>query len=349
MLPHFINHWFHRIGIPTVAHEDAAAIARLESRDRQRFALVPTPLEPASRLSAALGMAARLLLKRDDYTSFAFGGNKVRKLEYVLTQRAVDACDVIITSGGVQSNHARVTAACAARLGKRCVLVLNGNAPEHPSGNALLQRLYGAEIVYVDSRQARTETVRRIAGDIAANGLRPFVVPLGASTPEGALGYASAAVEFAHQLDGGDGAGVVWVFISASSCGTLAGLLLGFGLAGMADVQLVGVSADETADYIYRESRALAQRAGELIGWTGSLPEGTPVPDDGFVGGGYGVPTAESQEAIALFARTEGCALDPVYTAKAAAALISYARAGRFDARDTVVFWHTGGAPALFA
>jgi 1-aminocyclopropane-1-carboxylate deaminase/D-cysteine desulfhydrase-like pyridoxal-dependent ACC family enzyme len=332
-----------------VSNDNAAAIAQLESRERQRFALLPTPLEPAPRLSEALGLDGTLLLKRDDYTSFAFGGNKVRKLEYVLTQRAVDACDVIITSGGVQSNHARVTAACAARLGKRCVLVLNGRAPERPSGNALLQRLYGAEIVYVDSREARTETVQRVAGDIIADGLRPLVVPLGASTPEGALGYASAALEFAQQLGGANRDKALWVFISASSCGTLAGLLLGFSLAGIDYVQLVGASADETADYIYHESRALAQDAARLIGWTGELRAETPLADARFVGQGYAIPTPESQEAIALFARTEGCALDPVYTAKAAAALISYARDGRFDARDTVVFWHTGGTPGLFA
>jgi 1-aminocyclopropane-1-carboxylate deaminase/D-cysteine desulfhydrase-like pyridoxal-dependent ACC family enzyme len=174
-------------------------------------------------------------------------------------------------------------------------------------------------------------------------------VPIGASNAEGALGYARAALELKEQLGAIGAKGAVWVFISASSCGTVAGLLLGTTLAGMDRVQLVGISADATADEIVSECRRIAQEAGDLLGWKGSLPEHAPLASAAFVGEGYGIPTSESREATDLFARLEGCVLDPVYSAKAAAGLIAWMRAGRFDPEDTVVFWHTGGMPAVFA
>ncbi len=328
-------------------HDDV--LARLDSLPRQPFGFYPTPLERAPRLEQTLSRRPpRLFLKRDDYTGFGLGGNKVRKLEHVLTPERMAETEVIITSGGVQSNHARVTAACAARLGKRCVLVLNGERSAQAQGNALLQAMYGAEIVYVGSRDEREPRVAQIADELRADGARPLVVPIGASTGEGALGYVRALLELKSQLAELETNGAVWLFISSSSCGTLAGLLLGVTLAEMSYVQLVGMSADATAEAIVSESRRIAREAGALLGWTGTLPDGAPLASAAFVGDGYGIPTLQSKEAIDLFARMEGCVLDPVYSAKAAAGMIAWMRANRFDPNDTVVFWHTGGVPAVF-
>jgi 1-aminocyclopropane-1-carboxylate deaminase/D-cysteine desulfhydrase-like pyridoxal-dependent ACC family enzyme len=342
-------------GLPTRSNGqtlamDDAVLARLDSMPRQPFGFYPTPFERAPRLAHALSpQPPRLFLKRDDYTGFGLGGNKVRKLEYVLTPERMAHTDVIITSGGVQSNHARVTAACAAKLGKRCILVLNGARAAQPRGNALLQSMYGAEIVYVGSRDERAPRTELIAEELRVGGVRPLVVPIGASNGEGALGYVRAALELKAQLAEAGTDGAVWVFISASSCGTLAGLLLGVTLAGMSHVQLVGMSADATAEEIVSESRRIAQEAGSLLGWKGALPEHAPLASAAFVGDGYGIPTPQSREAIEMFARLEGCVLDPVYSSKAAAGMIAWMRADRFDPQDTVVFWHTGGVPAVFA
>ncbi|HSL71881.1 MAG TPA: pyridoxal-phosphate dependent enzyme [Longimicrobiales bacterium] len=329
----------------------AAARERLRALAHQSFGFYPTPLEALPRLRAALGARApRLLIKRDDYTGFALGGNKVRKLEYELAPERVRDVDVLITAGGFGSNHARVTAAAAARLGLRCILVLNGTPPDPPRGNALLQRLFGAEIIPVAAREERAPRMQQIAAELAAQGQRALVVPLGASTPQGALGYAVAALELAAQLKiiprGSD---PIWLVVSASSAGTLAGLLLGLALAERADVRTIGVSPDDPAAGIRDTARRTAQDAADLLGYSLKLDPETPIVTSDYVGGGYGVPTDASTEALRQFARTEGVVLDPVYTAKAAACLIDWVQSARFAADDTVVFWHTGGHPALFA
>jgi L-cysteate sulfo-lyase len=323
------------------------ALSTLESWPHQNFGFYPTPLEPLERLRAGLGASApRLLIKRDDYTGFALGGNKVRKLEYELGPDRVCDIDVLITSGGFGSNHARVTAAAAAHLGKRCILVLNGPPPDPPRGNALLQQLFGAEIVNVRERTERAPRMQEIASELEADGLRALIVPLGASTPCGALGYARAALELQQQLPPDDTN--VSIIVSASSAGTLAGLLLGLQLAGLSAVQTIGVSPDDPAGEIRTRALDIARGAAQLLEFPfQSLPH-QPIVTDAYVGQGYGIPTDASGEAIDTFARYEGILLDPVYTAKAAACMIDWIRQGKFTERDTLLFWHTGGQPALF-
>jgi 1-aminocyclopropane-1-carboxylate deaminase/D-cysteine desulfhydrase-like pyridoxal-dependent ACC family enzyme len=326
------------------------ALRRLAGTAHQRLGFYPTPLEQLDRLRAQLeGAPPRLLIKRDDYTGFALGGNKVRKLEYELAPERVRPVDVLITAGGYGSNHCRVTAAAAAHLGKRCILVQNGTPPDPPRGNALLQRLFGAESVHVADRAQRTATMQDLAADLERAGQRSLIVPLGASTPRGALGYVRAALELAQQLrDAGINTDRTTIVLSASSAGTLAGLLAGLPLAGLAHAQLLGVSPDDPAAQIRDTAREIAQGAADLLAAPLELPGEQPTVNADFVGEGYGIPTRASRAAIDLFARTEGIVLDPVYTAKAAACLIEHVRSEQFHTDDVVIFWHTGGHPALF-
>ena len=311
-------------------------------------ALQPTPIEELSRLRAVLVAAAgasrvpRLLVKRDDALPFAMGGNKVRKMR-LLVRRALDeGADTLITMGGVQSNHARVTAAMAAATGMKSVLVLNGTPSPRPSGNALLQQLFGAEIVLVDTREAREPMMREVAQRLEGEGRRPYVVPLGGSTAEGALAYADAFVEMASQI-----APPEWIVHATSSGGTQAGLAAGAALTG-ARTGILGVSADDPEPVIEAVVARLLREIGEQVGVPDLTYDRVDV-DASQVGLGYGIPTSESDAALALAARTEGLLLDPVYTAKAMAGLIAAVRSGTFDADETVLFWHTGGLPALFA
>jgi 1-aminocyclopropane-1-carboxylate deaminase/D-cysteine desulfhydrase-like pyridoxal-dependent ACC family enzyme len=303
----------------------------------------PTPVEELSRLRAALGGGPRLLVKRDDTLPFG-GGNKVRKLALVAAQALAEGADTLITCGGVQSNHARATAAVAARFGLRAVLVHNGAPPTRLAGNALLGDLYGAERVYVDSREARAPTMASLATQLRAEGRRPFVIPLGASTALGAAAYVRAIAELLSQ-----GVRPDVIVHACASGGTQAGLVIGCHLHGL-DTRIVGISADEPEVVLGAEVRRLVDETCAAYALRGTrVPAAAVTVDDGFIGGGYGVPTAESTAALQRFARTEALLLDPTYTAKAAAALIAGVGDGRFRADQTVLFWHTGGVPGLFA
>ncbi len=327
-------------------------LEHLDGLSREPLAFTPTPLLPAPRLREALGPdAPSILLKMDAWTGFGLGGNKVRKLEYVLGARDPEV-DTLLTTGGVQSNHARVTAAAAARMGLRCILVLDGTAPQEPRGNALLHRLLGAEIRMVATREERPAALEAAAAEVQAAGGRPLVIPLGASTPRGALGYVRAAVELHTQLAAlpGPPPGRTWIFLSSSSCGTLAGLALGFALLEAEGIRLVGVSADVPEAEILARTREIAEGAAALLEAVPPLPPHRLVSaSDAQVGEGYGIPTAASREALELTARTTGVILDPVYTSKAMAGLLDHVRAGRIGRDDRVVFLHTGGHPALFS
>jgi 1-aminocyclopropane-1-carboxylate deaminase/D-cysteine desulfhydrase-like pyridoxal-dependent ACC family enzyme len=328
---------------------DHDALDRLARWPRRRFADLPTPLLRVDRLADHLGVP-RAYVKMDAETGFALGGNKVRKLEFELAPDRLNGVTCLITAGGPQSNHCRVTAAAAARLGLRCMLVLNGPEPEHPTGNARLHRLFGAEIVTVQDRTLRDPTMEEAARRIADEGGRALILPLGASTGLGSLGYAVAAVELCEQLDRlDDGCTGSAVWLSSSSCGTLAGLILGLALLGRSDLRLVGVSADATAAQLRETSLALASEGAGLLGsWI--QPERIRCEtDDTQVGAGYGLPTEASRSATDAFARLEGIVLDPTYSSKAAAGM--FASVGRGDIRtgERVVFLHTGGAPGLLA
>jgi 1-aminocyclopropane-1-carboxylate deaminase/D-cysteine desulfhydrase-like pyridoxal-dependent ACC family enzyme len=299
-------------------------------------------VEPLPRLADRLGAGPRLLIKRDDAIPFAFGGNKVRKLAFVAARAQADGADTLITAGGIQSNHARATAAVAATLGMRAVLVANGVEPERPTANALLDRLLGADVVYVPTREARAPAIREQASRIREAGGRPYEIPIGASVPLGALGFVHAILELLEQIPAPD-----VIVHSTSSGGTQAGLVAGCRLLKL-PTRVVGVSADAPSAELQAEVQRIVSGIGALLGV--NLDQGTAIEvDDRFVGSGYGMPTAASREAIELLARTEAVFLDPTYTAKAMAGLLAYVRQQRFPAAQTVLFWHTGGQVGLFA
>ena len=322
---------------------DRAALERLHALPRLPLTIAPTPVDDLSRLGLELGGGPTLLVKRDDAIPFGFGGNKIRKLQLVAAQALAEGADTLITCGGIQSNHARATASVAARLGLGCVLVANGTPPARPSANALLDRLLGADVRYVASREARAPGMEDAATELRAKGRRPFVIPLGASTPLGAAAYAMAVTELLAQAPAPD-----WIILSTSSGGTQAGLIAGCRLHRL-PTRVLGISADDPADVLTGEVRRILGGLEELIDCPrGSLTDAPIEMDDGFVGGGYGVPTPQSTEAIELCARREALFLDPTYTGKAMAGLIARGRARELGT-GTVLFWHTGGQVGLFA
>ena len=319
-----------------------AALARFPSVP---LLVSPTPVEPLPRLSSRLGGGPRLFIKRDDAIPFGFGGNKVRKLALVAAQARAENADTLMTAGGVQSNHARATAAAAARLGMRAVLVANGTPPQRKTANALLDDLLGAEVVYVGSRDERMSKVQELAANLRAEGRRPFAIPIGASTPLGALAFALAVAELVDQMPAPD-----VIVHSTSSGGTQAGLVAGCRLLAL-PTRVIGVSADDSSSALETQVNAIVTGVGELLQLDpAALAAGTAIEvDDRFVGGGYGVPSDQSREAIELTARSEAIFLDPTYTSKAMAGLIAYVRDGAFGEGETVLFWHTGGQVGLFA
>src|SRR5262245_2259972 len=297
------------------------------------------------RLAARLGAPdLPMLIKRDDAIAFGFGGNKVRKLAFVAAAAQAEGADTLITAGGVQSNHARATAAAAAKFGMRAILVANGAAPAKPSANALLDRLLGAEVVHVATREERTPKMAELADRLRTEGRRPFVIPIGASTPLGALGFVLAVAELLDQLPVPDA-----IVHSSSSGGTQAGLVAGCRLLGI-KTKVIGVSADAASASLQNDVAAIVDGIAELLPG-GRLADGsTPIEvDDSFVGDGYGMRTAASTAAIELRAQTQPLSLDRTYSAKAMAGLIAYVRDRRFTRDQTVVFWHTGGQVGLFA
>ena len=319
--------------------------SRLEALPRRRLAPLQTPLDPAPRLSAAIGV--EVWLKRDDVGSVGLAGNKVRKLELLLAEALEAGSDTVVTVGAAQSNHARATAAACAALGLRCRLVLGG-AETAPAANVLLDGVFGAELVLPGTVTwgALEARVAAEAAQLREDGARVAELPLGGSTPLGALGFALAYLELSAQL-GDRGLSAEAVVHASTSGGTHAGLLVGRAVAG-GGPGVLGVAA---ADDIHPDADAhhgrLAAEAAALIG-LGRAPGPADVAlERGFVGPGYGEPDDATLDAIDLLARTEGVLCDPVYSGKALAALVDGARRRRW--RGPVVFWHTGGWQAAFA
>ena len=325
----------------------ATALAALMSLRAVPLSPHPTPIDELARLAAEAGgpRAPRLLMKRDDLLSFGCGGNKVRKIQTVVAEALTEGADTLVTCGGAQSNHARVTAAAGAALGLHVVLVLNGQPQTAPTGNARLDALFGAEIRYVASRDERTPAMHTVASELRARGRRPFIIPLGASTPTGALGFARGVAEVAAA-----GIRPTVIVHASSSGGTQAGLIAGCALIGL-DARVIGVSADESSASLSRTVGDLLDGMAARIGAKRATLAGDRdiEVDDSQVGAGYGIATPASIEALELTARREGILLDPVYTAKAMAGLLARFRAGAFSSDDTVLFWHTGGQTGFFA
>jgi len=309
---------------------------------RLHFAHLPTPVEELPRLSAALG-GPRILVKRDDQTGLAFGGNKTRKLEFLVAEAQEHGARMLISAGAIQSNHCRQTAAAAARFGLECTLVLTGELPKTPSANLLLDQLFGARIVNVEDRKDRDRTLQKTFDKAASEGKKPYLVPYGGSSATGALGYAYGMEELMKQNVHAD-----WILFGTSSGGTHAGLVLGQRLFGFKG-RVLGISIDESVDWLKKNVSALASSASEKLGKRIRFVTGDVLANDDYCRAGYGVLTDAEREAVKLFAQNEGLLLDPVYTGRAAAGMIDLIRRGFFARNQTVLFWHTGGGPALFA
>jgi D-cysteine desulfhydrase family pyridoxal phosphate-dependent enzyme len=321
----------------------SAALERFRGLPRLRLGCYPAPVEEMPRLRAATGSdAPRLFIKREDYAGPGFGGNKVRKLEYVFAEAQRQGVDTVLTIGTIRSNHARVTAAFAARLGMECHLILNGKSFENPASR-FLDELYGATIHPVSASQIREATMRQIAEDLRAQGRTTMEIPLGASDVLGAAGYIGAALEIAESGQTFDA-----IFHCSSSGGTQAGLDAGLQLIESPS-RLIGVSCDNSGQSIAAYVSEVRDGIAEFLGLGRPALQRPLEVDDRFTGPGYGVLTPESQEALRLLARTEGIVLDPVYTAKAMAALLARVRAGEFKPDQSILFLHTGGQLALFA
>jgi D-cysteine desulfhydrase family pyridoxal phosphate-dependent enzyme len=309
---------------------------------RINFAHLPTPIETLPRLSEALG-GPRLLIKRDDQTGLAFGGNKTRKLEFLVAEAREQGAKTLISGGALQSNHCRQTAAAAARFGLNCVLVLTGEKPEQPSANLLLDELFGAQVVYVAERKDRDGILEQTFDRALEEGQKPYLVPYGGSSPTGALGYAFAMKELMEQ-----DVHVDWIVFATSSGGTHAGLLLGQRLFG-AKAKVLGISIDESEEWLKSHVADLASAASEKLGPRVAFTPADVLVNAHYCQAGYGVLTEPEREAIHLLAKHEGLLLDPVYTGRAAAGMIDLIRRNFFQKDETVLFLHTGGQPALFA
>jgi D-cysteine desulfhydrase family pyridoxal phosphate-dependent enzyme len=304
------------------------------------LAHLPTPLEPMDRLASALGIAAgRLYVKRDDCTGLAGGGNKARKLNYLCADAVAQGADTLVTGGGRQSNHVRMTIAAANKLGLHACAVLSSDEPTTASGNVVLDYVLAPEFVWAGrlAYYPLEEKIAAVCDDLRAQGRAPYQIPIGGATPIGALGYIDAADEIVDQL----GEVPALTVTADGSGGTHSGLVAGFGDHGC----VVGFDVGTRPDLdlvVPREAAAAAKLTGR------AEPVGDVRVDHDYFGADYGAPTDAAREALHLFATTEGLLLDPVYSGKAAAGLLDYARTGRLPTEGPIVFVHTGGVPALF-
>ncbi len=315
---------------------------------RVRLAHLPTPLEPLPRLSETLGVD--LWIKRDDCTGLAGGGNKTRKLEFLLGEAFEQDADTLVTQGAVQSNHVRQTAAAAAAHGLNCEVILEertgSKATDYTrNGNVLLDRLFGAGVRSVPGGSDMPAELEKTAAEVRVRGGRPYVIPGGGSNPVGALGYVDCAREIVIQADDLD-LQIDRIVTATGSAGTHAGLVAGLAVMGT-DIPVLGIGVRAPKDKQEANVLKLAEETAALLGRPGCVPPGMVVADCDYVGAGYGLIDQGVADALMLAARTDGIVLDPVYSAKAMKGLIALARAGRFEG-ERVVFLHTGGAQGIF-
>jgi len=308
---------------------------------RLRFAALPTPIEEVPRLSQSLH-GPRILVKRDDLTGLGLGGNKTRKLEFLLAEAMANGSHTLITTGAVQSNHCRQTAAAAALFGLDCILVLAGERPETISGNLLLDHLFGAEILWT-TRPQREQVLQAAFNQAWEQGRRPYLVPYGGSSPTGAAAYAFAIQELVGQTTAVD-----WLVFASSSGGTQAGLVVGARIFGF-PARILGISVDEPQHNLQARVAEIATATTDFLGEPQQFSPSDILVNADYLGAGYGILGEPEIEAIHLFARQAGLLLDPVYTGRAAAGLIDLIRKGFFRSEETILFLNTGGAPALFA
>jgi D-cysteine desulfhydrase family pyridoxal phosphate-dependent enzyme len=306
---------------------------------RTRLAVLPTPLHALPRFSEAVGR--EVWIKRDDLTGLATGGNKVRKIELLAAEALRSGADVLVSVGAPQSNHARTVAAAASVMGLDCHLIMSGSRPARPTGNLALDEFLGATMHFAASKDwtILAEVTQSVATELERRGARPYVIPVGGSVPLGAVAFTAAYFELQSQLDAA-GVRPSAILHASSSGGTQAGLELGRMLAGD-NAPILGVDVAKITDPLARTVEQLVRGAADLLCAEIGHPDPTVV--DGYLGDGYAIATAESNEAMRLLAATEGIVADPVYTAKALQAL------SKEDLDGPVVFWHTGGVPAFFS
>jgi len=318
---------------------------------RRRYTPGPTPLESAPALSRTLG-GPNVYLKRDDLTGLTSGGNKTRKLEFLVAEALAQGADTLITVGAVQSNHCRLTLAAAVKEGLKCRLVLEQRVPgsyrPQASGNNFLFGLLGVEaITVVEAGQDLAAAMEAVAQDVRREGGRPYIIPGGGSNPLGSLGYVACFEEIlAQSFD--QGLRIDHIVCASGSAGTHAGLLAGAAGSSSA-IPITGINVRRPRAEQEGNVHALAQAVAELAGARGGVLHEAVVCLDDWIGPGYSLPTPEMVEAVKLCARLEGVLLDPVYTGKAMAGLIGLVRRGVFQPGENVVFLHTGGSPALYA
>lgn len=325
----------------------------LSSLPRRRYTHGPTAIERLERFSRSLGVdGPTVYIKRDDQLGLAGGGNKARKLEFLVAEALAQGADTLITCGGVQSNHCRLTLSAAAQEGLRCRLVLAESAPgayrPEDSGNVLLYHLLGAErIIPVPWGTDLLAALEQAGADARAEGHRPYLIPLGGSNPLGALGYVACAQELLSQA-GEAGLALHQIVLPVGSAGTLAGLLLGLRAGGSA-IPVTGVTVMNPRAEAEASALELIRATARFMGGAADVPASQVTCLDDYLGAGYTLPTEGMLEAVQLLARTEGILLDPTYTGKAMAGLVDLARRGRFAKGENVLFLHTGGAPGLYA
>jgi 1-aminocyclopropane-1-carboxylate deaminase/D-cysteine desulfhydrase-like pyridoxal-dependent ACC family enzyme len=319
---------------------------RLNAIPRVPIAPLNTPVERCYRLQAAVPGMPEIWVKHDEYIGPLVWGNKVRKLEYSYAEALRQGADTVITCGGLQSNHARITAMTAKRFGFEVVLVLNGVIPAKPTANLLINSKLGVKIHYVGTREERTSRMITVQEELEKAGRNVFMIPLGASDEIGSLGFVKAMEELRGQ-EKQLGFEFDYLFHSSSSGGTQAGLEVGRRLFKM-KTRIIGVSADNSVQEIRKEIMDAAGPIRKRLKMKEKINPDDILVETGFIGPGYGIPSEESLEADRLFTETEGILLDQTYTGKAAAALIAYARKGFFKPEDRVLFWHTGGLINIF-
>jgi len=310
---------------------------------KEKFAHLPTPVEALPRLTKLLG-GPELIIKRDDQTGLAFGGNKTRKLEYLLGAAITEGADLVLTTGAAQSNHCRQTVAAAARCGLECTLVLVGPKPDMPSANFFLDQLMGAEIIWTDGK-TRDQTLEAAFECADQAGKNPYLIPYGGSNVIGAYAYLKAFEELkdqlAHEMPD-------WIVFASSSGGTQAGLQIG-GLIQQSESKILGISVDQPESGLVQQIYKISEELGTVVGLKIGISKQDIRVNDSYIGAGYGMMNDLDREAIHLFAKQEGILLDPVYSGRAAAGLIDLIRKGLIKNDERVLFWHTGGTPALFA
>lgn len=305
----------------------------------------PTPLTELTRLSDKLG-GPKIFIKRDDLTGLALGGNKTRKLETILGDALAQGCDTIITAGAAQSNHCRQTAAAAAKLNLECHLILGGEQPDKISGNLLLDKIFACHIHWGGANR-KGEDIPELVKQLIAAGKKPYIVPYGGSNELGAISFIDAVEELVNQTE----QPFTHIVFASSSGGTHAGLMIGKHIFKQ-DFELIGISIDkDEIDHQELDQHIinLANKTAKVIGLGASFSDQDLTLNTDYIGGGYGVAGELENEAIKLTAQLEGILLDPVYTGRAMGGLIDMIRTGQFEKDAKVLFWHTGGAPALFA